>query len=271
MATDADPPMLTADDGPVADELPVTGRRSTRPPAAGNAMRAAMRPPAGLRPAGGPPLTRIESASVVGLAYEQIRTLILNGTFAPGERLGQVELAETLGISRTPVREALRRLAGEGLVIARTNHGFRVAEISIDQVMRRLEIRLLLEPGIARLAAERATPDDLAAIDDAIVREEEADDAAGTHDASRDFHLAVARATRNDDLVATLEAQWIVEVGRRLLARRAAAPGWRPRDVAEHRAIAAAIAGGQGDLAEQLMREHVASALRHWSERAEQS
>lgn len=242
-----------------------------RPPAAGRALRAAMRPPAGLRAGGtaAPALRPIESASVVGLAYEQIRAMILTGAIEPGERLGQVELAETLGISRTPVREALRRLAGEGLVIARTNHGFRVAEISIDEVMRRLEIRLLLEPGIARLAAERASEDDLAAIGDAIDREERATDAAGVHDASRDFHLAVARATGNDDLVRTLAAQWIVEIGRRLLARRAAAPDWRPRDVAEHAEIAAAIAGGQGDLAEQLMREHVASALRHWSEKAD--
>nr|WP_246344818.1 GntR family transcriptional regulator [Conexibacter arvalis] len=211
----------------------------------------------------------IESSSVVGLAYEQIRELILTGAIAPGERLGQVELAEQLGISRTPVREALRRLAGEGLVTARTNHGFRVAEIGIEEVMRRLEIRLLLEPGVARLAAERATADHLAAIDATIAREERARDAAETHDASRDFHLAVARATGNPDIVATLAAQWIVEIGRRLLARRTARPDWQGRDIAEHKAIAAAIAGGQGDLAEQLMREHVASALDHWAAKAD--
>jgi DNA-binding GntR family transcriptional regulator len=240
------------------------------PPSANSALRGAMRPPAGLRSAGGTPaaLTRIESASVVGLAYEQIRGLILTGEFAPGERLGQVELAERLGISRTPVREALRRLAGEGLVIARTNHGFRVAEIGIDEVMRRLEIRVLLEPGIARLAAERASDSDLVAIDGAVERELHADDAAGTHDASRDFHLAVARATGNPDLVTTLAAQWIVEIGRRLLARRAAAPDWRRGDVEEHRAIAAAIVARDGELAERLMREHVACALRHWSAKA---
>src|SRR5947209_19247275 len=63
-------------------------------------------------------LTPIESSSIAGLAYEQIRALILSGEMAPGARLSQLELAERLAISRTPVREALRRLAGEGLVDA---------------------------------------------------------------------------------------------------------------------------------------------------------
>lgn len=216
----------------------------------------------------GSSLTRIESASVVGLAYDQIRALILTGEIAPGERLAQVELAERLGISRTPVREALRRLAGEGLVTSRTNHGFRVAEIGMDAVMRRLELRLLLEPGIARLAAERAGAADVDRMRDAIGAELDAQDSTSAHDASRAFHVAVARATGNADLVATLEAQWIVEVGRQLLAHRSAAPDWRGRDVSEHQAIAQAIANGDGDAAERLMREHVASALRHWQARA---
>lgn len=210
-------------------------------------------------------LTRIESDSVVGLAYDQIRALILAGEIEPGERLAQVELAERLGISRTPVREALRRLAAEGLVIARTNHGFRVAEIGIEAVMRRLEIRLLLEPGVARLAAERATEADVVALRATIEVEKAARDAIAAHDASRAFHVAVARATGNEDLVTTLEAQWIVEVGRRLLARRAAAPDWHETDVSDHNAIAVAIAAGDGDAAERLMRQHVEDALRHWT------
>jgi DNA-binding GntR family transcriptional regulator len=212
-------------------------------------------------------LTRIESASVVALAYDQIRALILNGEMEPGTRLGQVELAERLGISRTPVREALRRLTGEGLVDARPNHGFRVADLGLEAVMRRLELRLLLEPGIARLAADRATPADIAALREAIELEAAAPDAATAHDASRRFHMDLARAAHNQDLVTTIDQQWIVEVGRRLLAARAEAPDWLESDVREHREIADAIERRDPDLAERLTREHVAAALRHWRSR----
>ncbi len=209
-------------------------------------------------------LTPIESSSIAGLAYEQIRALILSGEMAPGARLSQLELAERLAISRTPVREALRRLAGEGLVDALPQRGFRVADLGLDSVMRRLEVRQLLEPGIARLAAQRATPEDVAALRDAILLEERAADAVEVHDSSRLFHINLARATHNDELVSILEAKWIIEVGRRLLARRAFAPRWRAADVAEHTAIADAVERRDADGAEALMREHIEAAVQHW-------
>jgi DNA-binding GntR family transcriptional regulator len=214
-------------------------------------------------------LTPIGSATVVAQAYDQIRAFILGGEMPPGTRLGQVELAGQLGISRTPVREALRRLAGEGLVDSLPNRGFRVADIGLAAVMRRLEIRLLLEPGIARLAAERATPADLRALRKAIELEHKAPDAIAAHDASRAWHVALAQATGNEDLRNTLESLWIIEVGRRLLARRAAAPDWQKADVAEHDEITDAVERGNGAIAERLMREHIAAALRHWQPLAE--
>src|SRR5579862_4744935 len=202
-------------------------------------------------------LTPIESSSIAGLAYEQIRALILSGEMAPGARLSQLELAERLAISRTPVREALRRLAGEGLVDALPQRGFRVADIGLESVMRRLEVRSLLEPGIARLAAERATPADVVALQDAIALEVRARDAADIHDSSRLFHVRLAHATHNDELVATLESKWIIEIGRRLLARRAFEPEWHQADVAEHRGIAEAVEARDGARAEALMRQHI--------------
>ena len=212
-------------------------------------------------------LQPIEPSSVVGQAYDQIRTLILDGEMEPGDRLGQVELAERLGISRTPVREALLRLTGEGLVDTISNRGFRVADLGLEAVMRRLEIRLLLEPGIARLAAERATADGhrrpCARPSGARPRPPTPHTA---HDASRLFHMSLARAAHNGDLVATLEAQWINEVGRRLLAQRASAPAWQGTDVSEHEAIAAAIEAGDGERASTLTRDHIADALHHWNQ-----
>jgi DNA-binding GntR family transcriptional regulator len=150
--------------------------------------------------------------SVADLAYERIRGYVLGGEVPQGARLGQVELAERLGISRTPVREALRRLAGEGLVDFHSNRGFRVADLGLDAVLRRLEVRAILEPGIAALAAERRTGRDLDLMREAIADEEGARDGIEAHDASRRFHIALARASGNEELVRVIASLWLVEV-----------------------------------------------------------
>lgn len=206
----------------------------------------------------------IRADSVVDLAYERIRSMVIEGEVPPGARLGQVELAEQLGISRTPVREALRRLTGEGLAEFVPNRGFRAASPSIDDVLRRLEVRSLVEPGIARLAAARRSDADLERMHEAIERERAAATRIEAHDASRDFHITLAQAAGNRELVSVLEAMWIVEIGRRLLSARATSADWRHFDVAEHRAIATAVASRDGELAARLMSEHVAEALQHW-------
>ena len=202
--------------------------------------------------------------TVVDVAYERLRALVLSGDIAPGARLGQVELAERFGISRTPIREALRRLSGEGLVDFHPNRGFRVADLGLDAVLLRLEVRAIVEPGIARLAAERRTPADLRALGQSIARESRARTASAAHDASRDFHVTLARATHNDELVRTLESLWLVEVGRRLLSARSAMQDWVPSDVADHEAIAAAVEHGDADQAGALMAAHIGAALQHW-------
>ena len=209
-------------------------------------------------------MQRIQAASVVSLAYERIRALILSGDVAPGTRLGQVDLAERLGVSRTPVREALRRLTGEGLVAFEDQRGFRVAELALNDVVRRLEVRLLLEPGIARIAAARRTDEDLAALEESIAREARAAGPIEIHDASRDFHVRMAAATQNPEMVGALEALWLPEVGRRLLSQRQATEPWQHEDVHEHEEILAAVRSGDAEAASELMREHVGEALRHW-------
>ena len=210
-------------------------------------------------------LERIQNNSVAMLAYAQIRAMILEQDMAPGTRLSQLELADQLGISRTPVREALRRLAGEGLVDALPQRGFRVADLGLEAVMRRLEVRMLLEPGVARLAAARRLPADLVALRESIALEADAHEAHAIHDASRLFHMNLARATHNAAIVATLDSLWISEVGRRLLVRRAGTADWRHADISEHQAILDAVQRGDGEQAERLVREHIDSALRHWN------
>jgi DNA-binding GntR family transcriptional regulator len=209
-------------------------------------------------------VARIRADSVVTLAYEQLRALILAGDLEPGSRLAQADLADRLGTSRTPVREALRRLAGEGLIEFQPNRGFWTADLGLDAVLRRLEVRLILEPGIATLAAERRSDDAITQMRAAIERESAAAGPGEAHDASRDFHVLLARATTNSELERTLESVWIVEVGRRLMVRRAAVHDWVANDVAEHRNILEAIEAGRADEAAQLMRAHVCDAICHW-------
>jgi DNA-binding GntR family transcriptional regulator len=202
--------------------------------------------------------------SVADLAYERIRGFVLGGEVPPGARLGQVELAERFGISRTPVREALRRLTGEGLVDFHSNRGFRVADLGLDAVLRRMEVRSLVEPGIARLAAQRRTDEDLQHLQETIASQEDSKDGISAHDASRDFHIALARASGNEELVRVLNSLWLVEVGRRLLARRTAEPNWLREDVREHREILTAVREGRAADAERLMAEHIGRAVHHW-------
>ncbi|HEX5915217.1 MAG TPA: GntR family transcriptional regulator [Rubrobacter sp.] len=202
--------------------------------------------------------------SVADLAYERIRGYVLGGEVPPGARLGQVELAERLGISRTPVREALRRLAGEGLVDFHSNRGFRVTDLGLDAVLRRMEVRSIVEPGIARLAAQRRTEEDLQRLEAAIASEEGARDGIEAHDASRRFHIALVRASGNEELVRVIESLWLVEVGRRLLFRRSAEPDWQRTDASEHREVLEAVHKGRAADAEHLMARHVRRAGHHW-------
>jgi DNA-binding GntR family transcriptional regulator len=169
-----------------------------------------------------------------------------------------------LGISRTPVREALRRLGGEGLVEGHSHRGFRVTDLGLDAVLRRLEVRAILEPGIAALAAGRRTGRDLDLMRLAIADEEEARDGIEAHDASRRFHIALARASGNEELVRVIESLWLVEVGRRLLFRRSAEPDWQRTDASEHREVLAAVHERRAADAERLMARHVRRAVHHW-------
>ena len=139
-----------------------------------------------------------------------------------------------------------------------------MADLGLDAVLRRMEVRSLVEPGIARLAARRRTEEDLRRLEEAITSEEGAGDGIAAHDASRDFHIALARASGNDELVRVLNSLWLVEVGRRLLSRRTADPNWLHDDVSEHREILTAVSEGRAADAERLMAEHIGRAVHHW-------
>lgn len=132
----------------------------------------------------------------------QLRAAILQGRFVPGQRLDQGELARELGVSRIPVREALRTLDAEGLVELNPHHGAVVAELRAEEVEEVFIIRSLLEGMAARLAASRLTSDDRgriqAALRDLKGRAGDIDDWLAHHN---EFHMAVYEAARRPRLL----------------------------------------------------------------------
>ena len=216
------------------------------------------------------PIKRIKADSVVDLAYDRIREMIEDGDLAPGARLGQGELADAFGISRTTVREALHRLAGELVVEFETNRGFFVTPFRLDAVVHRLEVRRVLEPEIVRLAAQRMTASDLDELAEIVNAEARATSSRTAHDLSREFHARLAHATGNAEFVRILESLWTGDIGRQLVERRRSSVDWQSADTSEHRAIVDALRAGDGDKAAELMARHVGDAHAHWSRASEE-
>jgi DNA-binding GntR family transcriptional regulator len=191
--------------------------------------------------------------SLADKAYHEIRGLIVSLELAPGALIDERDLIERLGIGRTPVREALRRLAHERLVDVYPRRGMFVTGVDVRQLARLSEVRAVLEPEAARLAAERATDDDRARLD-ALLAEL---DAGGSELMQLDerIHRAVYRAARNDLLEATLEQYYALALRIWMLALE------RTQDLEEaveaHRDLLEAIRDGDGERAAQTMRDHV--------------
>ena len=160
--------------------------------------------------------------SVADQVYEVLRERIASGEIERGSRMHQEDLAKEFGVSRTPVREALRRLAAEGLVDLFANRGARVATATDEQLRSSYETRLVVEPGAARIAAERALPGPIKLMRAAIVDEERAGRSPAKHfKANRAFHLALVKGTGNPQLVQFMEHVWIGRIGATLYEDRA--------------------------------------------------
>lgn len=201
-------------------------------------------------------------ASVVDQAYAAIRDRITEGELRRGARIHQEDLAEELGVSRTPVREALRRLAAEGLVEMQTNRGARVADVSREDMRAAYEARLVIEPGAARLAARTPNAAAMAAMRDALDRQRRAiPDTARSFDANRRFHLALVTGSGNGFLVQFAARLWVARIGEVIYERQTESPERMGLDADEHEQILAAIVAGDGRRAERLTRRHVLDAM----------
>ena len=199
--------------------------------------------------------------SVADQVYAVLRERIAGGEIERGARLHQEDLASEFGVSRTPVREALRRLAAEGLVDLFANRGARVATATDEQLRSSYETRLVVEPGAARLAAERRLAAPLERMRAAIRAEARAGRSSGRHfKANRDFHLALVEAAGNPQLVQFMEHVWIGRIGATLYEKRLDPDGLRA-DHEAHVSIATAIERGDAEEAERLARGHLERAM----------
>lgn len=192
---------------------------------------------------------------------DALRRAIVTGRYAVGERLTEDRLAADFGVSRNPVREALRVVSAEGFVTVTPRRGAVVAEQDDTAVADLLAVRGRLEPLAARLAAERADPGDVAALTDLVDRSRTAadrGDLAGLSELNSELHRQVLAISGNQWLQAMASTmyhhvEWV-------FLRSAA---WRAtHSWTEHRRLVAAIRAGDPDEAEAAAAEHVAAAGR---------
>ncbi|NLF64539.1 MAG: GntR family transcriptional regulator [Chloroflexi bacterium] len=189
--------------------------------------------------------------------YRELLELITTLALPPGEPLNEQLLAGRLNTTVTAVQEALKLLAHDGLVTVTARHGIYVAEANAADLAELSELRLELEGLAARLAAQRATADDLAVLD-ALCREQEAfarDEPQRLFDLDHRFHQAIAAAAHNRYLAKTLEQ--FFGLSRRLWFLALPRLGSLPGAVGVHVALVEAIRARDADRAERLMHAHV--------------
>lgn len=193
-------------------------------------------------------------------AYEVIKQRIIMCLFRPGEALSEATVSATLGFGRTPVRQAFDRLMRDGLVEVLPRKGIIVRPISQDEVRDMVEVRLLNEGLCARLAAERAEPAQLAALNENVAqgaRAAAARDVVTLMALDRDFHGAISTAAGNPVLGEILRN--LHERAQRVWFVSLRAPEHHRRVVDEHAAIVEALRSRDPSAAEAAVRAHIQS------------
>lgn len=210
----------------------------------------------------GPPtvaVTALKPDSLTARAYEALRHDVEAGDLASGEPLYEVHLAERLGMSRTPVREALKLLARDGFLEQLPSRGFAVPRHSLDDLREFFEVREALEATATRYAALRATTGELAQLDRLCERYARESNWEKWNRIGTEFHNIIIDAARNARLrgmLRSLNAQIV-------MSRRSATggdPERRNQAIADHLAILAAIKARDGKRAEALAAAHVRRA-----------
>lgn len=205
------------------------------------------------------------TVSVRDVVYAALQRAITEGELEPGRILKEVELSRDLGVSRTPVREALYQLAGEGFLVRLPSGRVEVARISPEEAGRLVDVREALEALVARQLAGAVHSGELSGVEldrvDALLHEMEAAAGGPSQDLIRlgyKFHLTLAELTRNKTLLRFLE-QVVGSLGRyRYILWDH--PARRSDNVTTHRVILERIRAGDVEGAEEVVRRHIRSA-----------
>ncbi|MEW6697471.1 MAG: GntR family transcriptional regulator [Bacillota bacterium] len=195
--------------------------------------------------------------------YEQLRQAIMEDRLKPGERLVERKLADLLGVSRTPVREAIRMLELEGLVVHLPRSGTVVAQVTDLEVLEIYRIRAVLEGLAARMAAEKITPEQSKQLVD-LLKEIEAlallADLESLDRAHQQFNDLIYKAADSQRLYAMVTT--LVEHISRCARVGYCQPGRIEEATREHRLLVEAIKMRDGSLAERVAREHIDNSRR---------
>jgi len=201
---------------------------------------------------------RLENLTLWQRVYDHLRAEILAGDLEPGVELAEVALAEQLGVSRGPIREAIGRLASEGLVTVRPRRGAVVSSLSKEEFLELYQVREALERMAVKLAVPRLQPDDIAALQvliDSMTSRAEQGKVSEFFEANAEFHQRLVDASGNVKL-AELYRQLLDQIGR-YRTRSLLMRGNLQRSVAEHAAILRAAKRGNAERAAHLMSEHI--------------
>jgi DNA-binding GntR family transcriptional regulator len=198
------------------------------------------------------PLQAVTKAEAV---YIETRSRILRGMLAPGSEVNQEALAADLGVSITPLREALRRLEMEGLIHLEAHRTMIITPLTSQELDEMYAIRTELDPFAAGLAATNVSESQLALIQ-RLARQKTASDPILQLERNREFHRAVYSSCGNSALIGLLEQLWDrTDRYRLILVREELLDGSTSRQ--EHIDLAAALAARKSDLASSLMRAHI--------------
>ncbi len=193
---------------------------------------------------------------------EALRRAITTGSLAPGEPIRQDAVAAELGVSRVPLREALKTLAAEGQVIYRPHRGYAVAELSLDDLLEVYRLRGLLESDAVAVAAGRFTDADLTVIGEAardVERAAEAADLVGMITANRRFHFALLEPCAMPRMLRMVRTLWDATDAYRAVYYNTATN--RDRVRAEHDAILQAATESHADRLVTLLHDHRLHAI----------
>jgi DNA-binding GntR family transcriptional regulator len=201
---------------------------------------------------------RLENRTLREQVFEHLREQILSGALEPGTELQEVGLASSLGISRGPLREALGRLAAEGLVTITPRRGAVVTKLTRAEFIEAYQVREALESLAVRLAVPRLTDADRAALHslaDAMAEHVRADEVDAFFEANLRFHGVFVRASGNEKLQ-RMHAQLIGQMSR-LMRKSHELRGGMEQSIGEHQAILDAVDAGDVARAVQLLEEHI--------------